>query len=87
MTGRLIKLESFKDVAELEVKLLLKERFEIRKQVDKELHNLTDVRKKMELTIDDFIRETNYLKLRQDSDFKELEKRIHMIKEPVENTL
>lgn len=63
--GWLVNLEAFKDVASLEVKLLLKERFEIKQAVDSEIHNLVDVRKKMELTIDDFIRETNLLKSRQ----------------------
>lgn len=60
--ARLINLEAFKDVTELEVKLLLKERFDIRQQVDNEIHHLIDMRKKMELTIDDFIKETNQMK-------------------------
>jgi hypothetical protein len=60
----MVSLESFKDMSELEIRLLLKQRFEMKKQVDLELHNLTDTRKKMELTIDDFIRETENLKKR-----------------------
>lgn len=58
----IVKLETFKEMCDLDVKLLIKERQDIRRSVDTELHNLIEVKTKMELTIDDFIEETVNLK-------------------------
>jgi hypothetical protein len=49
-------------MCDLDVKLLINERQDIRRSVDTELHNLIEVKTKMELTIDDFIEETVNLK-------------------------
>lgn len=43
------------------------------------------MRKKMELTIDDFIKETNSMKQKQIEDYKQLDSKILSLKDPVEN--
>lgn len=87
MLTRLIDLEAFKHTCGLNVEHLNQERRSIKRQVDTEIHLLTDVKKKMELTIDDFITKTKQLKEKHDEDTDRLEAEISKLRDPVENKL
>ena len=63
--ARIINLEAFKHTCKLDVELLIQQRREIKRQVDSELHALVDTRKKIELTIEDFIKVTRELRINQ----------------------
>jgi len=80
---RIIKLETFEHEHHLKEDHLISERREIKRSVDKELHDLVDVKKKMELTIDDFIAETTSIRQNHTDAMNLIQNKLDDLQEPM----